>query len=245
MSASAAAISVRRVERCFGARRVLRDVSVEIAPGEVFVLVGPNGSGKTTLVEILATLLGPSSGTVAIHGHDVVNDAAAARRAIGYAPSSLHSFYPRLTALQNLMFFGAVYGMRPETVLPRARQLLERLSLDGAAGDRVERYSDGMKARLTIARALLTDAPVLLLDEPTKSLDAAGRDAARRLILEEGPRGRTVVWVTHDPAEAQAVATRVGVLEEGTLRIDAAGVCCEGAIRPEAASLRLVQGALG
>jgi ABC-2 type transport system ATP-binding protein len=217
---SNAAISVRGVSRSFGAREVLRSVSLEIAEGDTFALVGKNGSGKTTLVEILATLLQPTSGTASVLGHDSVADGPAARRLIGYGPSSLQSFYLRLTGIQNLEFFGAIYGVDGARLRRRALFLMERLSIKAAAGERVEKYSDGMKARLSIARALLTDAPVLLLDEPTKSLDPAGREDARRLILREpraDGRPRTVFWVTHDEAEAREVAGRVGVLESGAI----------------------------
>jgi ABC-2 type transport system ATP-binding protein len=215
---SAPAIAIRRLTRTFGDRTILRDITLDIDRGEIFVLRGKNGSGKTTFLEILATLLYPSSGTAAVLGHDVVSDGRAVRTAIGYAPSTTQSFYPRLSGRQNLEFFAAAYGIGPEALRSRTSALLDRVGLAAAARERVERYSDGMKARLSLARALLTDAPVLLLDEPLKSLDREGRETARDLLSGDRRNARTAVWVTHDDAEADSVATRVATLDGGELR---------------------------
>jgi ABC-2 type transport system ATP-binding protein len=212
------AIAVRHLTRTFGAHDVLRDVSLDVREGEVFALQGANGSGKTTFLEILATVLLPTSGTARIQGLDVVNDAAAVRRLIGYGVSSLHSFYPRLTGDQNLGFFGTLNGLSGRVLRARVGALLEQLDLAGAARQRVEQYSDGMKARLCIARALLADPPVLLLDEPSKCLDPAGRARVRELVLAPaGGRPRTVIWVTHDHREAAEVANRTGNLSNGSI----------------------------
>jgi ABC-2 type transport system ATP-binding protein len=219
-----AAIVVGDLTRAFGRRTVLCGVSFEVRRGEVFALAGANGSGKSTLIEILATLLAPTAGRAIVHGFDTVREPWAARLLIGYCPSNLQSFYPRLSGRRNLEFFAALYGVDPRASRKRVDSLIESVGLSEAGRDRVERYSDGMKARLCIARALLTDAPVLLLDEPTKSLDPEGREAMRKLILgsarSSGPR--SVVWVTHDLDEAAAVSDRLGVLEGGALRVVAA-----------------------
>ena len=212
------AISIRDLTRTFGGRTILRGITLNVDRGETLVVRGKNGSGKTTLLEILATLLHPSSGTVTVLGHDVVAAGRAVRSAIGYAPSATQSFYPRLNGRQNLELFAAAYGVEPSALRRRVATLLDRIGLAGAARERVERYSDGMRARLSIARALLTDAPVLLLDEPMKSLDAQGRESARELIARCGRGSRTAVWVTHDDAEAQSLATRTATLEDGVLR---------------------------
>jgi ABC-2 type transport system ATP-binding protein len=215
-----AAICVRSLARSFGAAPVLRDVSLEVPAGSTAVIVGANGSGKTTLLEILATLLTPTSGEVRVHGHDAVRDGAAVRRLIGYGFSTLHSFYPQLSARQNLEFFAAVHGLAARAARRRADCLLDALGLGAASAVRVQHFSDGMKARLSVARALVADPPVLLLDEPTKSLDAASRAAVWTLAASptetRGPR--TVVWTTHDRDEAFAIADAVSVLEDGVLR---------------------------
>ena len=216
-------IAVHQLTRDFGGRAVLRDVSFDVRAGEVFALLGANGSGKTTLLEILATVLHPTSGTVRIQGLNAVGDGAAVRRLIGYGVSSLHSFYPRLTGAQNLEFFGTLHGLDGRVLRARLGVLLAQLDLVGAAHQRVERYSDGMKARLSIARAVLANPPVLFLDEPSKCLDPDGRKRVRELTLRDDVTGRprTVIWVTHDHREAAEVASRVGILEDGCLRVNA------------------------
>jgi ABC-2 type transport system ATP-binding protein len=216
------AIVLEGVCRAFGGREVLHRVDLAIARGELYMLVGANGGGKTTLIEILATLLLPTCGSVRVHGCDAVADSRSVRRLIGYCPSALNSFYLRLSGAQNLAFFGALAGLDPEAGRARAAALLERVGLGGAAALRVDKYSDGMKARLGIARALIADPPVLLLDEPTKSIDPAGRDAMRTLLREAGPDGepRTILWVTHHRDEL-ALADRCGTLAGGRL-VDAA-----------------------
>jgi ABC-2 type transport system ATP-binding protein len=213
-------IAVADLRRSFAGREVLRGVSADVRQGEVFAMVGVNGSGKSTLIEILATLLLPTSGRATVAGFDVVQQASDVRRLVGYCPSNPQTFYPRLTGRRNLAFFAALYEVDVRVAERRIDSLLERVGLADASHARVERYSDGMKARLSIARALLTDAPVLLLDEPTKSLDPAARDMIRPLILGEGPSRapRTIVWVTHDLKEAAEVADRIGVIEDGRLR---------------------------
>jgi ABC-2 type transport system ATP-binding protein len=212
-------ISLRGLTRSFDGRPVLRGVTLDIGPGEVFTLTGANGCGKTTLIEILATLLDPSGGAASVLGFDVRTDAAAVRRRIGYAPSTLESFYSRLTGAQNLRFFGALQGLTAAEQRRRAAVLLEQFGLLDAASVRVERYSDGMRARLTLARALLVDPPVLLVDEPTRSIDASSRRPIRDLLLSPTRSGgaRTVLWVTHDLTEAAEIGHRTGELVDGRI----------------------------
>ena len=212
-------IEVRNVSRTFSGRAVLRDVSLRVAEGEVFALVGPNGTGKTTLIEILATLLHPSAGHAAVHGFDVVRKADAVRALIGYCPSHLHSFYPRLSGRRNLDFFAALAGLDGRQGRLRIDRLLDEVGLSDAGSVRVERYSDGMRARLAVARVLLADARVLLLDEPTKSLDPEGKARMRDLLLRQTPAGpRTILWVTHDRDELARLPGPVGQLEDGVIR---------------------------
>jgi ABC-2 type transport system ATP-binding protein len=213
------AITARGISRTFAHRPVLRAVSFDLPAGATMAIVGANGSGKTTLLEILATLLWPTSGCAAVLGRDVVRDGGAVRRLVGYGPSSLQSFYPQLSARQNLEFFAAVHGLPPRAAGRRAATLIAAVGLEADADRRVQTFSDGMKARLSIARALIADAPVLLLDEPTKSLDAEGRQMVRRLAAAptaaRGPR--TVVWTTHDRREAFDIADLVVRLDDGRL----------------------------
>jgi ABC-type multidrug transport system ATPase subunit len=217
---TASAISVRHLARTFGARTVLRDVTFDVPAGSVLCLVGANGSGKTTLLEILATVLAPTSGRVSIHGLDVTKKGTAVRRLVGYGLSTLHSFYPQLSARQNLEFFAAVHGLAAREARARTSLLLDGLGLRDAASSRVQEFSDGMTAKLSVARALVADPPVLLLDEPTKSLDDEARQTVREMAVTPTARRapRSVVWTTHDHTEAFALGDAVCLLDEGEVR---------------------------
>lgn len=214
------AIAIRHLTRAFRTLQVLVDINLEVPRGAVVCLLGANGSGKTTLLEILTTLLRPTSGEAFVHGLNVETEGAAIRRIAGYGLSNLETFYPQLSGRRNLEFFAAVHRLDPGRSRRRTAVLLEALGLAAAADVRVREFSDGMKARLSIARALIADPPVLLLDEPTKSLDEAVRTTVRELAASPTYRGepRTVVWTTHDRREALAVADFVRELDAGMLR---------------------------
>jgi ABC-2 type transport system ATP-binding protein len=192
-------------------------VTFDVRFGEVFGILGPNGAGKTTLVEILATLIEPTSGSASVCGHDLARSPAGVRASIGYAGAAAHAFYPRLSAAHNLEFFAAMNDVPRAEAKRRAARLLEEVGLDAGARRPVQAYSEGMKQRLSLARALLADPPVLLLDEPGRSLDAAFREAFRQTLrarVADRP-DRAVVLVTHSLSEAEAVCDRGCFLDGG------------------------------
>jgi ABC-2 type transport system ATP-binding protein len=203
----------------FGRLDALHDVDLRVGRGEIVGLMGANGAGKTTLLEILATLVLPSAGRASICGFDVVTDARRVRERIGYAPAQAQSFYPRLAAAANLEFFAIAAGLTRAVARRRVAAVSALVGLDGCAGVRFDRLSEGMKARLSIARALLTDAPVLLLDEPTRSLDPIYQLEIRRFLRETAADrlGKAALLVTHSPAEAASVCDRVAILDRGRL----------------------------
>jgi ABC-2 type transport system ATP-binding protein len=206
------------------ARRVreshaLRDVTLQIARGEIFGLVGPNGAGKTTMLRLLATVFPPTAGGGRIGGADLVNEARKVRRAVALASGDERGFYWRLSGRENLEFFAGLRGLAPGASRHRVREVLELVDLSPMADRPAGHYSRGMRQRLGIARALLGAPEVLLLDEPTRSLDpimASGIQAlVGRLAAEHGT---TVVLATHDLDEAENICRRVGLLREGRLR---------------------------
>jgi ABC-2 type transport system ATP-binding protein len=197
----------------------LRDVHLELAPGEVLGLLGPNGAGKTVLLKVVATLTPPSAGVVRVLGLDAATDARAIRAGIGFASSDERCFYGRLTARQNLDFFGRLYGLRAAERNRRIEHLLATVGLAAATGRSYRTLSAGNRQRLSIARALLHDPPLLLLDEPTSRLDPQGAAALRELIRERiADRRRAVVLATHDLVEAEALCDRIAVLVAGSIR---------------------------
>ena len=150
-------IRVRGIVKRFAGHTALDSVDLDVAPGEVVALLGPNGAGKSTLLRILGTTVLPDEGTATVGGHDVANDAVAVRRRIGVTLGDERSWYWRLSGRQNLEFFGAMYGLRRRAARARAAGLLREVGLEQAADRRFDGYSSGMRARLSMARALLAE----------------------------------------------------------------------------------------
>lgn len=198
---------------------VLQGVDLDVDEGEVLGIMGANGAGKTTLLEILATTVLPDGGRATIGGYDVVADASRVRGLVAYCPTTTHAFYPRLSGMQNLEFFGALHGVAGPHARGVIRETLALVGVDGAADAPVQTCSDGMRQRLGLARALLTGCRVLLLDEPTKSLDPEARIATHRLLrrMQFQERRYTIVLVTHSADEAASVCDRVARLERGRI----------------------------
>lgn len=196
----------------------LRDVSLRVQAGNVLALLGPNGSGKTTLLRLMSTMLLPDRGRVLVQGADTQVDSRQVRTRVGFAVASERSFFPRLTARENLDFFAALDDV-PRKVRPeRIAMMLARTGLLDAANRLVMNFSAGMYQKLAIARALMKQAAVILLDEPTRSLDPAATTEIWRLICELSKWGTTVVIASHNFEEVAAVAGSVCLLQRGELK---------------------------
>jgi len=218
--------SVRKVLRALlkappkvGGAEVLKGISLEVHQGEILGLLGPNGAGKTTLLEILSTLLLPTSGEAVICGYHVVREAGQVRKVVSYCPSASENFYPRLTGVGNLEFFALLNNLTPREARRRIQTVLDLVGLDGSSAVPFQRYSEGMKQRLALARALLTDPEVLLLDEPTRSLDPVLQGEIRKFLRERvvAKLGKTVLLVTHSLLEAEEVCDRLAILHRGQI----------------------------
>ncbi|MEP7049738.1 MAG: ABC transporter ATP-binding protein [Pseudomonadota bacterium] len=213
MSGAVPAIRVRHLWHRFGNIDVLRDVSFEVAAGEIFGFIGPNGAGKTTTIRVMATLLEPLSGKVEIDGIDVALEPERVRRLIGYMPDHA-GVYERITIREFLEFFAAAYNVPDRSVVSAVIELTEL----GKLQDRlVAELSKGMKQRLQIARILLHDPKVLVLDEPASDLDPRARIEVRDLLLELKDLGKTIFLSSHILTELSDVCTSVGILERGAL----------------------------
>jgi ABC-2 type transport system ATP-binding protein len=206
----------------------LKGVSFSVRYGEVVGLLGPNGAGKTTTIKILATLLIPDGGEARVAGYDVVEEADKVRKNIGLMLTVEKGFYGKLTGRENLEYFAALYGMDRDVARERIDYLIKLLELDklGADTKLYEEFSLGMKARLSLARALLTDAPILLLDEPTLGLDPPSARKIRELVKDLAHRdGKAVLYTTHNMFEAELVCDRIIMINKG--RIVAEGTPAE------------------
>jgi ABC-2 type transport system ATP-binding protein len=199
-------------------RVALDDVSFEIMRGETVAILGQNGSGKSTLVRLLATLLLPDGGTAEIFGNDVVRDARPVRRLVNRV-SVEASFFKKMSAAENLSYAARYYGMSTGQTRDRIPEILGRVGFPRDRRDEsMENLSRGMQQKVALARALLTSPVVLLLDEPTTGLDPRSKLEVQDFIREiRTSHDSTILLCTHDLAEAEALAERVGILDRGRL----------------------------
>jgi ABC-2 type transport system ATP-binding protein len=195
------------------------DLNLEIRKGELFGLLGPNGAGKTTLVKMLCTLLPPDSGTALINGYDIEKQPMMVKRSLGTLFSvGERGFFWRLNGYRNLEFFAAIYNVPRQKRQQRILEVLKLVGLEKSAFELYQKYSGGMKRRLSLARTLLPDPPVLLLDEPTTGLDVISsrniREFVRKTVDETG---KTVLYTTHYIEEASQICDRIGILNSGRI----------------------------
>ena len=227
------AIRVRHLWHRVGKNEVLRDVSFDVAEGEIFGLIGPNGAGKTTTIRIMATLLEPIAGKVEIDGFDVTVDPQQVRRVIGYMPDHA-GVYERLTVREYLEFFADAYKVPTAgTTYAVVDAVMELTDLAKLRDKLVATMSKGMKQRLQLARTLLHDPKVLVLDEPASDLDPRARIEIRDLLVELRSMGKTIFLSSHILTELADICTSVAILEQG--RLVASGPISEIARRLEAA----------
>jgi ABC-2 type transport system ATP-binding protein len=189
--------------------------SLHVGGGETHGLLGPNGAGKTTLVKILSTVLTPTSGTARVAGADVVRQPKAVRTCIGLVLGGDRGLYTRLSARQNLHFWGAAARLDRRHLRRRTDELLDRLGLAEWADQPVETFSRGMKQRVHLARGLIGDPEVLILDEPTAGLDPVACREFRNLIRSLRAGGKTMLIATHDMVEAEQLCDRVTLVDHG------------------------------
>jgi ABC-2 type transport system ATP-binding protein len=213
---SAPGIDIRHLAKRYGDFEALRDLSLEIRPGETFGLLGPNGAGKTTTLSMLSTLLPPTRGDARIFGRSLTEEVAEVRRLVGLAPQEI-SLYPDLTAQENLAFFGRLHGLRGAELSKRSDRLLELVGLTARGHDRVRTYSGGMKRRLNLACGLLHQPRLLLLDEPTVGVDPQSRENLFTAIRAIASEGTTILYTTHYMDEAERMCDRIAILDEGSM----------------------------
>ncbi|MBP6064160.1 MAG: ABC transporter ATP-binding protein [Bacteroidales bacterium] len=197
--------------------QALKDVSLSINNGEIYGLIGVNGSGKTTLAKIISTLLLPDSGRVFVSGIDVINYPGKVKEHIGISLGEGRSFYFRLTAEQNLEFFGTMLEIPPKKLKKRIDELLELLDLKCAKKTPYMEFSSGMKRKLDLARAMLAYPDIYLLDEPTNGIDPLSQDVIRNMIFNLKKEEKTILLITHNLHEANILCDRVGILDKGVL----------------------------
>jgi sodium transport system ATP-binding protein len=220
-------IRVDAITKSFGRHgevRAVRDVSFIAPDGQITGLLGPNGAGKTTLLRMLATLIVPDAGGASVAGLDVVRDRYAVREAIGVL-SDARGLYPRLTARENIRYYGTLHGLSGAELDARSAKLIRTLGLDALADRRTQGFSQGEKMKVAIARALVHDPATILLDEPTNGLDIMSVRALREQLRQLRGEGRCLLFSSHVMQEIAALCDRIVILGGG--RVIAIGTATE------------------
>ena len=230
-------IAVDGLAKSFGRRRevhAVRGVSFVARDGEITGLLGPNGAGKTTLLRMLATLIVPDGGSARIGGLDVVRDRYAVRERIGVL-SDARGLYPRLTARENIRYYGELHGLSGPALSARVDALIDTLGLAALGDRRAQGFSQGERMKVAIARALVHDPATILLDEPTNGLDIMSVRALREQLAELRGAGKCLLFSSHVMQEVAALCDRIVILGAG--RVVADGTAAELVARSGAATL--------
>ena len=207
-------IEVQDIHRSFGAVKAVQGVSFTAQDGQITGLLGPNGAGKSTTLRILYTVLAADSGRAAVDGHTCSVDDLSARQRMGVMPHGA-GIYPRLTARENIRYFGRLSGMDEDRLDARIEELVRRLDMDEIIDRRTEGFSQGQKVKTALARALINDPQNVLLDEPTNGLDVMATRALRALIRELRDEGRCVLFSSHVMQEVGALCDNIVIISHG------------------------------
>ena len=209
-------LTALNLHKAYGPIQAVRGVDLHIQRGEIFGLLGPNGAGKTTLLHMLTGLIPPDQGEILFNGHLFTPEAMSLKATIGLVPQEL-ALYPTLSAWDNLIFFGRIYGLRGRTLRHRVEAVLDLVSLRDRARDPIQTYSGGMKRRINIAAGLLHQPDILFLDEPTVGVDPQSRNAIFEAVEALNREGLTILYTTHYMEEAQRLCHRVAIMDEGRI----------------------------
>jgi len=210
------AIEVNNLKKSFGDLQAVDDASFKADSGEVLSLLGPNGAGKSTTISMLSGLLAPNAGDASIMGHSVTKEPVLAKKSLGVVPQDI-SLYPDLSARENLVFWGKMYGLRGAALKVRVDEVLEVIGLADRQKDHVGKFSGGMKRRVNIGAALLHKPDVVIMDEPTVGIDPQSRRHILDNVKELNQQGMTVLYTTHYMEEAAELSDHIAIMDMGKL----------------------------
>lgn len=209
-------LKINHIEKTFDNLVALANVSLNIEKGEFFGLLGPNGAGKTTLMNIIIGYLQPDVGTITVDDEIIMYEDLGMRKKIGYVPQDI-SLYLELSAYQNLVIFGKLYGLGKNDLEKKIDEVLELVQLIDRKKDLVKGFSGGMKRRLNLAVSLLHDPQILLCDEPTVGVDPQSRNAIFDMLTSLNQKGKTILYTTHYMEEAERLCSRLAIIDNGKI----------------------------
>ena len=209
-------IRLQKVWKYFGEKCAVRDLSLDVEPGEVFAFLGPNGAGKTTTIKMIAGLLRPTSGAISVCGCDVATQGVLAKEMMSYVPDQPY-LYDKLSGREFLRSIADLYRLEPDVAEFKVRQMCELFELDEFADLLTESYSHGMKQRVVMASALIHDPRVIVIDEPMVGLDPRSARSVKNIFREKAKNGTTIFMSTHTLSVAEEIADRVAIIDKGDL----------------------------
>ncbi|WP_206186546.1 ABC transporter ATP-binding protein [Thermoflavimicrobium daqui] len=209
-------LKVDRLEKTYGEKKALQNVSFTVSQGTCFGLLGPNGAGKSTTMKILTGIIQADGGNIHIFGKDIKKQSKAILHQIGYVPQSI-TLYEQLSAYDNLVFFGEMYGVYGQPLKQRIAEALEQTGLSDRAKDAIKTFSGGMKRRINIAAALLHRPKLLILDEPTVGIDPQSRNHIFQMIRSLIKEGMTIIYSTHYMEEVEALCNDIAIIDHGNV----------------------------
>lgn len=216
LNASAPIIQIRHLFKNYGSKHVLKDINLDVYPGQVIGYIGPNGAGKSTTVKILCGLITDYDGDVMVKGHDLKKETLEVKKIIGYVPE-LAELYDVLTPMEYLQFSGALYGMDEDICRERINRIMAAFDLGTNINQRMESFSKGMRQKVLLASGLLHNPDIIILDEPLSGLDANSVIVVKELISRLAKEGKTIFYCSHMMDVVEKVSDRIVLIDEGRI----------------------------
>lgn len=211
-------IKLDRLEKKYNEKTVVSGITLSIEKGELFGLLGPNGAGKSTTISMLAGLIKPTSGKIYVNGMDIAKHPMEGKKRIGLVPQEI-ALYPALSAVDNLRFWGRMYGLSGKHLEERVTEVLRIVNLEDRKKQIIKSYSGGMQRRINIAAALLHEPEILIMDEPTVGIDPQSRNYILEKVKELNARGMTVIYTSHYMEEVEFLCNRIAIIDEGKILV--------------------------
>ncbi|MCD7033994.1 ABC transporter ATP-binding protein [Metabacillus sp. GX 13764] len=207
-------LAVQNIKKSFNKKEVVKGVTFSVEKGEAFGLLGPNGAGKSTTISMICGLLASDSGDILVGGASVKSSPSEIKKKIGIVPQEI-ALYPTMSARDNLIFWGRMYGLSRKEAKIRSEEVLEYVGLKDKATEKVETFSGGMKRRINIGAALMHEPELLIMDEPTVGIDPQSRNHILETVKELNQKGMTVIYTSHYMEEVEFLCERIGIIDQG------------------------------
>ena len=209
-------LEIKNLQKKFGNKVVVSDISFSIEKGEVFGLLGPNGAGKSTTISMISGLIKQTQGTILINGIDTLKKRRETQKLIGLVPQDI-ALYPTLSAEENLKFWGKMQGVKTKDIKERVNEVLRIVDLEDRRKERIETYSGGMKRRINIAAAMMHNPEIIIMDEPTVGIDPQSRNHILQMVKELNASGTTIIYTSHYMEEVEFLCNKIGIIDEGKI----------------------------